>query len=329
MARRIAILAVSAALLTACGSAGKQAGTAPAAPAKPATRAVALDWSVHLKPGPSVLTVDGIAVAAHGDVYVGDAGRNRIQELNSDGRLVRVLDGRSAGHGGFDFIKPGESASDAQGIAPVRVDAGGNVYVADTGHYLIEKFAPSGRFVGSWGGNGFKPGQFGDGRIVGLALDDHGHVFATDDLAGDYTVQEYSSNGSFMSRFGPKDNQPGQPTGGVGAAAAGPGGELFLTDDHLNAIIRYSPGGKLDGDFGSDVLSGPEGVTIDRSGHLFVANTGNGSIDEFTPGGHLVATYAGSGTSAFKDPTAVAVDDKGALYVYDQDRSALLKLEPR
>jgi hypothetical protein len=223
MGRRLAYAVAVAGLasaLAACGSSsnGKRTTTASSA-AQPPTRTLPLAWAVHLKTGPAVLTVDGIAADAHGRVFVGDAAGNRVQELSSDGRLVRTLDGRAAVHGGFEFIKPGESTADAQAIASIGLDPHGALYVADTGHYLIEKFGPSGRFLGSWGGNGFKPGQFGDVRLVGVALDGTGHVYATDDLAGSYTVQKYSSAGAYIARFGPKDNKPGDPTPGAGSAA--------------------------------------------------------------------------------------------------------------
>jgi sugar lactone lactonase YvrE len=68
-------------------------------------------------------------------------------------------------------------------------------------------------------------------------------------------------------------------------------------------------------------------MTIDGSGNLFVADSGNDTIREITPAG-VVTTFAGtagvSGTAGgpapsalFNNPTGVAIDTSGNLYVAD------------
>lgn len=66
----------------------------------------------------------------NGDVYVVDAGNNRVQRFDRDGRFVEQFG--SAGRGNGQFDRP-------FGIA---IDKEGYVYVADTGNKRIQKFAP-------------------------------------------------------------------------------------------------------------------------------------------------------------------------------------------
>ncbi|MGC8579202.1 MAG: SMP-30/gluconolactonase/LRE family protein [bacterium] len=55
----------------------------------------------------------------------------------------------------------------------------------------------------------------------------------------------------------------------------------------------------------------PNGITIDQSGRVYVANTGNGTISQITPAGTSVITYA----SGFNQPYGIVFDSMGSLYV--------------
>jgi hypothetical protein len=65
-----------------------------------------------------------------GDVYVVDAGNNRVQRFDRDGRFISEFG--SAGRGNGQFDRP-------YGIA---IDKDGYVYVSDAGNKRIQKFAP-------------------------------------------------------------------------------------------------------------------------------------------------------------------------------------------
>ena len=84
-------------------------------------------------------------------------------------------------------------------------------------------------------------------------------------------------------------------------------------------------------------FNSPTGMTIDSSGNLYVADTGNHRIRRVTPGG-VVTTVAGSGTSGntdnatgtsarFNQPTAVALNPAGTiLYISDTANSRIRTL---
>ena len=60
----------------------------------------------------------------------------------------------------------------------MAVDAGGNVYVADTYNNRIQKFTDDGTFVTKWGSEGSSEGQFS--LPFGVAVDDLGNIYVAD-----------------------------------------------------------------------------------------------------------------------------------------------------
>ena len=78
-------------------------------------------------------------------------------------------------------------------------------------------------------------------------------------------------------------------------------------------------------------------MAVDGDANLYVADTGNKTIRKVTPAGE-VTTFAGSGSSgsddgtgtaaSFNNPTGVAVDGDGNLYVADTYNSTIRKITP-
>ena len=89
----------------------------------------------------------GIAIDATGNVFVSDNENHRIQKFTADGQFldkwgkVDATGNPLPGAGNREFNYP-------RGIA---IDRDGNVYVADSGNYRIQKFTADGQYLGKWG----------------------------------------------------------------------------------------------------------------------------------------------------------------------------------
>jgi sugar lactone lactonase YvrE len=106
------------------------------------------------------------------------------------------------------------------------------------------------------------------------------------------------------------------------------------------AVVAGTPllPGSANGLGGAAGFSSPQGVALDASGNLYVADTANGTIRAITPQGE-VATLAGTpgvtgssdGTgpaASFNAPQGVAVDASGNLFVTDTGNNTIRMITP-
>jgi DNA-binding beta-propeller fold protein YncE len=89
-----------------------------------------------------------------------------------------------------------------------------------------------------------------------------------------------------------------------------------------NYLYKWGTLGAADGQFNS-----PQGVAVDGSGHVYVADTGNNRIQKFTSSGGFVTKWGtvGPGNGQFSNPAGVAVDDSGNVYVADTNNNRIQK----
>ncbi len=103
-------------------------------------------------------------------------------------------------------------------------------------------------------------------------------------------------------------------------------------------IITYAGGGVGDGGPATSAnLYNPNGVAVDSSGNLYIADTSNNRIRKVAAGG-TITTVAGTGTAGFSgdngpatsanlyNPTGVAVDGSGNLYIADRANQRIRKV---
>jgi DNA-binding beta-propeller fold protein YncE len=172
------------------------------------------------------------------------------------------------------------------------VDASGNVYVADTGNYRIQKFTSTGTFLLQWGSSGTNPGQFQS--PVGIATDASGNVYVADQLT---RIQEFTSDGLFITSW----------STGACYIAIDPEGNIYATDN-ISAVWKFSPSHDLLTEWGT-LGSGngqfryPTGIAVDPSGNIFVAD----------PDTHWAAEDLGRIQKFAQIPTSTAPTSWGAL----------------
>jgi hypothetical protein len=141
-----------------------------------------------------------------GDVYVIDTGNERVQQFSATGTYVSQWNGSATLAKAFSF----SSESDSQGIA---VDssinpldpAAGDVYVADVGHKVVDRFSASGVFTGlelagTCAAPGTCPGKVIPfvGELLGVAADPSGNVWVYE---SEGNVDEFDDAGAFVESF--------------------------------------------------------------------------------------------------------------------------------
>ena len=290
--------------------------------------------------GPNCLAIDG-----SGTLYVADAGNSTIRKITPGG-VVSTLAGTAGQSGSADGSGGAALFSDPFGVA---LDGSGNLYVADYYNNNIRKITPGGvvsTLAGLAGQTGSTDGSGSAARFngpAGVAVDQNGNVYVAD--YGNATIRVITSSGVVTLA-----GVPGQTgsTDGTGSAAlfGGPAGlavdgsgNLYLTDFNNDNIRKITPdggvttlaglaghSGNADGSGSAARFYGPEGVTLDGSGNLYVADQLNNAIRKIAPAG-LVTTISGN-ASLFSDAAGVALDGSGNLYVSNYNSSNIVKGTP-
>src|SRR5574337_260891 len=86
------------------------------------------------------------------------------------------------------------------------------------------------------------------------------------------------------------------------------------------------------GSSGSDngQLKWPNGVALDNSGNIYVADTGNNRIEKFSPDGTYLSKFGSQGSDnvQFNTPFSIALDSSGNIYVLDTLNDEVKKFSP-
>ena len=142
------------------------------------------------------------------------------------------------------------------------------------------------------------------------------------------------STGGLIQMFNASGTSLGTLTTYNGLAAFGQpngvayyGGNIYVVDQWNSAVYEMTPSGNLlhsvtswaavSGGPGS--FLNPEGIAVDGSGNIYVADTGHDYVEVFNSSLSIVAEFNGSagGNVSFNNPSAVAVDSTGEVYVVD------------
>jgi len=257
------------------------------------------------------------------------------------------------------FAGSTQGFADGTGIAAmfnnpqsVAVDVSGNVYVADRNNHLIRKTTPAGvvtTFAGSSQGYADGAGTIAQFNYpTGVAVDASGNVYVVDMF--NHKIRKISPAGVVSTLAG----STGGYANGTGTVAkfyyptgiaVDVSGNMYVADYYNHKIRKISPagvvstlagstGGSADGTGTTAQFNYPQGVAVDASGNVYVADSYNNKIRKITPAG-VVSTLAGSnagyvdgtGTVAkFYYPQGVAVDVSGNMYVADTYNHKIRKI---
>jgi uncharacterized protein (TIGR03437 family) len=301
----------------------------------------------------------GVAVNSAGDIFVAEVGSNRIRKIDSKGNITTAV-----GDGTQGFAGDGAAPATARLSLPtsVAVDAGGNLYFADSLNYRVRKLA--GSTVSTVAGNGVIS-RSGDGGAatsaqlntpLGVAVDSAGNIYIAD--AFNNVVRRVASNG-IISIFAGTGTAGSSGDGGAATSAqlSGPQGvavdatsNVYIADTGNNRVRKVGGGtistiagsgtGGSGGDGGAATaaqLNAPFGVALDTAGNVYIADFSNNRVRKVAVNG-TIATLAGSGVSGYggdggnatsarlNGPQGVAVDAAGNVYIADTANNRVRKV---
>ncbi|MDB5124787.1 MAG: repeat-containing protein [Mucilaginibacter sp.] len=238
----------------------------------------------------------GSAFDVQGNLYVADLGNNVIRKITPSGVVSTYAGTGIAGY--YDGAatlasKTGSTDVLAQFNSPqaVAVDASGNLYVADRGNNMIRKITTAGRVSTI---AGVKAQGFIDATGTaaafngpsGVAVDAQGNIYVTDE--GNSAIRKITTANVVTTIAGnPTENYLlNYPS----AITIDKQGNLYITDADARVIefttsnVLYFLAGKLNvsgfvnGTGTSALFTYPQGIAVDASGNLYIADQYNNCI---------------------------------------------------
>ncbi len=194
--------------------------------------------------------------------------------------------------------------------ADLKVDASGNVWVADSQNHRVQEFNSKGEFVRAIGSEGTGNGQF-SGSVMGVAIDSKGNIWVTDSSSN--RIEEFSPEGVFIKAIG---------SGGSGSEqfwvpeglAFDSTGDLYVADRGNNRVEEFDPEGKYLKSITKignvEANEGPSDVVLDSSGNIWISLISESKIQEYSPSGTLLRSFGTKGVRTWPVECARAVHDR-------------------
>ena len=286
-----------------------------------------------------ISNTDSLAVDGGGVVYFADSSNGRIRRVTADG-IIRTLPGING---------DGAPAATATLAGPTGLAFGqdGSLYVAERDGERVRRIDPSGRIT-TVAGNGVI-GFGGDGgsavaaeldHPTAIALDGSGNLFIADsknnrvrrvDRGGRITTVAGSGTPGFGGDGGPATaamlNEPaGLAIDRDGAVLVADSKNSCVRRIDADGVIKTIAGHKTDDDRGgfagdggqatAALLGWPQGIAVDGSGSIYIADPLNGRVRRVDRRG-VITTAAGGDITALAFPIAVVADVQGYIYIAD------------
>src|SRR5882762_8157606 len=223
------------------------------------------------------LTIDRL-----GNIYIADSDNHRVRKVNPAGTIETV-----AGLGFPGFSGDGGPAVEARLNAPygLALDLAGNLYIEDLGNNRLRRVYPDG-VISTVVGTG-QAGSGGDGGKASAAqlngprnvvVDSSGNLYISEFLG--HRIRLVTADGAIRTLAG---------TGSAGARGEGTAATLAE-------------------------LAFPAGMSLDFTGTLYIADSGNQRIRTVLNGVMRTLPLAGAQLVL---PTGVASDATGGIYIAD------------
>jgi sugar lactone lactonase YvrE len=306
----------------------------------------------------------GVVGDALGNFYISSPTEARVFKVDSSG-VLKIYAGNGTSSPSGDGGPAIAAGLFMRGLA---VDAAGNLFIADPDNLMVRRVdAITGIVTTVAGGGTAVPGDGGPATAAGLftpnavAIDQNGNLFIAefggqrvrrvDAITGKISTVAGTGVAGFSGDGGPATAaQLRGPTD----VALDAGGNMFISDTNNQRVRRIdavtgtittvagngSP--TFSGDGGPATSAGvrPDGLAIDSTGNLFIADPFNLRVRRVDAGTGAITTFAGNGifdsagdggpatAAAIKTPEFLAFDSKGGLLVTEEFGNHIRRIDP-
>jgi DNA-binding beta-propeller fold protein YncE len=244
---------------------------------------------------PEGMIFDGISAAAtdsKDNVYLLHRVKPYVMVFDKDGKFQRSWNGAfKTPHG-------------------LRIDTGGNVWIADMANHLVQKFSPNGKLLLTLGQKD-KPGLAADqfNKPADVAIGPDAEIYVADGY-GNSRIAKFSNDGKFVQDWGKKGKGPSQFN--IPHVVFLDSSNRVLVGDRENLRVQiFDRDGKLLEQWKD--TGAPYGLYLSKD-RVYLADGRTGTIRILDKQGKLLTSWeTKDGT---KDtPHWINVDSKGAVYV--------------
>ncbi|HUA58933.1 MAG TPA: hypothetical protein VML19_09280 [Verrucomicrobiae bacterium] len=291
----------------------------------------------------------GLAADLAGNLYIADLGNNRVRRIAPDGTISTI-----AGGGALASVSEGDAAANSQLLTPrnVAVDAAGSLYISEFSGHRVRKVTTDGRIftaagtgvAGFWGDGG--PSSSAQlAYPAGLAADRNGNLYIAD--SGNQRIRKILPGNIMSTVLG------GAPSTALFtpiAVTVDAAGAIYVADS-TGTVHQYPLGGPwtlaagagapgFSGDGGlapSAHLTAPRDLAVDLYNNLYIADgvrvreiNSSDIIRTVAGDGYLHAIGDGSAATSAQlfNPSAVALDYSGSLYIADTGTNRIRRVSP-
>jgi hypothetical protein len=264
----------------------------------------------------------GVALDGAGNLYIADTQNNAIRKITAATGIISTVAGNISGNVCGEKTDPAGDGCPAisstlnypQGVT---IDAGGNLYIADTNNHRIRRVDAVSGIITTIAGNGFvntdgSGGYFGDNGKASLAELNYPFAVAFDSQGNMYIPDSLNNRVRLVT-----------------AVSGVVSGNSIITTFAGTGLQGYAG----DGDAAATAkMFAPSGVIADPAGNVYIADTQNNAIRKVssatssTPG--IISTVAVNGVGQYfyngnfapisiDGPIGLYLDSGGNLYFAD------------
>lgn len=285
----------------------------------------------------------GLAIDASGHLLIADTLNDRIRKVDLGSGIITTI------AGGGSSLGDGGLATAAKLSLPedVTTDGVGNLFIADLLHHRVRRVDNATGIIETIVGNGTGGFSGDSGPAVdaslffprGVAVAANGDIFVSD--SSNSRIRKVDQATGTITTLAVVGSPQGIELDSAGDVVVSTFGSRVESVDGSTGVVTTLVGTVTLGFAGDSgpastaLINRPQGVGVDGSGNIYIADTGNNRVRKVDATTNIISTVAGSGegdgslatNAQFSAPHGIDVDGSGNLFVVDSGNNRVRKID--